>query len=199
MAEQKNNQNGQGTNKANNELGVNEKELIRLAIKVKVRDMKDPTGFENIPSNPSWNEAGNAVMAFAGGNEEIIDDLMKANGGAFKTLSLNQWTDKALQIAKKYIDTSKVKVDNTEMKLIKIGGMFETWYKQNIGTLKPRKAFKGDKLTAIDYFTYMVGHRREIPREVVNSFHFRLDKQRLGSLSNDMLEVIEKSMTAKSA
>jgi len=199
MAEQKNNgQNGQGVN-ANNELGVNEKELIRLAIKVKVRDMKDPTGFDSIPNNPSWNAAGNAVVAFTGGNEDIINDLAKANGGALKALSLNQWTDKALQIAKKYIDTSKVKVDNTEMKLIKIGGMFETWYKQNLGALKPRKAFKGDKLTAIDYFTYMVGHRKAIPQEVINEFHFRLDKQRLGALSNNMLELVEKSMITKSA
>jgi len=198
MADNKTNgQNGQGAN--NDKLGVNEKELIKLAIRVKVRDRKDPTGFDNIPSNPSWNDAGNAVKDFAGGNESVIDELSKANGGSLNTYSLNQWTEEAFKIAKKYVDTSKLQIDNTEMKLVKIGGIFETWYRKNQSGLKPRKAFKGDKLTAIDYFSYMVANNKEIPKEVMMSFHYRVDKQRMGSLDNSTLEIVEKSMISKSA
>jgi len=197
MADNKSNgQNNAGAN--NDKLGVNEKELIKLAIRVKVRDMKDPTGFDSIPNNPSWNDSGNAVKEFAGGNNSVIEELSKANGGSLRTLSLNQWTEEAFKIAKRYVDTSKLQIDNTEMKLIKIGGIFEAWYKKQ-GGLKPRKAFKGDKITAIDYFSYMVANNREIPKEIMSSFHYRVDKQRMGSLDNSTLEIVEKSMISKSA
>jgi hypothetical protein len=186
---------GQNEQGANDKLGINEKELIKLAIREKVRDMKDPTKFDPIPNNPSWNDSGNAVKEFAGGNEAVIEELSKANGGSLRTLSLNQWTEEAFKIAKRYIDTSKIQIDNAEMKLVKIGGMFETWYKKQKG-VKDRKAFKGEKLTAIDYFGYMVAHNREIPKEVINSFHFRVDKQRMGSLEDNVLDIIEKSMVA---
>jgi len=192
MADNKTNgQNGQG---ANNELTVNEKELIKLAVKVKVRELKDPTGSSSIPNNPSWNDSTDALIA-NGMKEDDIGIVAKANGGIRSTLCINQWTEEALRIAKKYIDTSNLKIENSELELIKIGGKFENWYLKQ-PSMKKRKAFKGDKLTAIDIFSYAVGNNIEIPKDIMTAFHYRVDKQKIGVLDYNILTKLSNLMSA---
>jgi len=190
MADNKTNgQNGQGATK---ELSVNEKELIKLAIKAEVAKMKDPTGSTQPPSNPSWNDSLNALIA-NGMTEDEIKTIADFNGGIRTTLSVNQWSEEALKYAKKYIDTSKIKLEGAEMELIKIGGKFEDWYKKQ-PNMKNRKAFKGDKLTAIDIFSYAVGNNIEIPRDIMTAFHYRVDKQKIGVLDYSVLTKISNLM-----
>jgi len=186
--------NGQNGQSAINELTVNEKELIKLAVKVKVRELKDPTGSSSIPSNPSWNDSTDALIA-SGMKEDDIGIIAKANGGIRSTLCINQWTEEALRIAKKYIDTSNLKIENSELELIKIGGKFENWYLKQ-PSMKKRKAFKGDKLTAIDIFSYAVGNNIEIPKDIMTAFHYRVDKQKIGVLDYNILTKLSNLMSA---
>jgi len=193
MADNKTNgQNGQGANNANNELSVNEKELIKLAIKAEVAKMKDPTGSTPPPSNPSWNDSLDALIA-NGMAEDEIKTIADFNGGIRTTLSVNQWSEEALKYAKKYIDTSKIKIEGAEMEFIRIGGKFEDWYKKQ-PNMRKRKAFKGDKLTAIDIFSYAVGNNIEIPKDIMTALHYRVDKQKIGVLDYDVLTKISKMM-----
>ena len=177
------------------EMSVNLRALIAVGVRMTVRNMKDPTKSQSIPNNPSWNDSTNALI-YNGMSEDMIYDILKANGGGNSTLSLNQWSEDAYKLVEKYAGTDKInQSDNSELILISIGAKFESWFKKEFPSDK-RKTFKGESLKVDDYFKYSVAKQIETPKAVLSALSPLINKQKLGTLSFNTLKQMNDLMVA---
>jgi len=196
MADNKTNGQNTGANANNQGLTANQKEQIRLAIRTIYRDWKDPQKLDDLPSKSmSFNNATSGLVHSRETRFEEANMNELAKSMKFTNPNLDKWSDEALQIVSKYIDTSKFKTDSRAGQFLEIGMKFETWFKRAYEG-DSRKSFKGESLKIADIIDYFIYNKKEFPNNLFVNLPTPTRKRNLSVLKTDELELINSKMSA---
>jgi len=183
--------NGQNAGANNQELSINEKALIRLAVIQMVDEYKNPLGTKPKDRNPSWNDFTNALKSKGLGDNER-GELYKINKD---TTKLNRLSDEALKYLKRFVDITKVKLDDKEGVLIGISKTFEDWYLANFVNDK-RQRFKHTTISVLDVSNYMFNKNKSFPEEFVNDVRGDIRNEKIADLTLNALKALHNKMVA---
>jgi len=192
MADNKTNgQNNTGANAKKDELSVNEKALIRMAVVQITDEYKNPLGTKKRDLNPTWNDFTSALVNKGLGDEER-GKLYNINKD---TTKLNRLNDEALKYLKNFVDITKVKLDDKEGVLIGIAKIFEDWFKANFVGHK-RQKFKHTTISVLDVADYMFNKNKTFPKDFVNDVRGDIRSEKMSDLTLNALKAVYDEMVA---